>query len=167
MSANDPLEILLAHNLWATEHLLNASKTLSDEQLDRPFEIGRGTLRATLIHIVDVIRGWDDSLNARPNPATFAPTASVAEMLALLPEIAANFAATCHTGTADDSLHATRGNRSITAPRGAVVTHILTHGMHHRAQALNMLRHLGVKPLPPSSVFEWMLGTGKAELKTN
>ena len=34
-------------------------------------------------------------------------------------------------------------------------THTMTHGMHHRAQCLNMLRHLGVSPLPPSSVVEW------------
>jgi uncharacterized damage-inducible protein DinB len=27
--------------------------------------------------------------------------------------------------------------------------------MHHRAQCLNMLRHLGVTPLPASSVTEW------------
>jgi uncharacterized damage-inducible protein DinB len=31
----------------------------------------------------------------------------------------------------------------------------MTHGMHHRAQCLNMLRRLGVQPLPPSSVAEW------------
>jgi uncharacterized damage-inducible protein DinB len=32
---------------------------------------------------------------------------------------------------------------------------VATHGVHHRAQCLNMLRHLGVKPLPLSSVAEW------------
>ena len=35
------------------------------------------------------------------------------------------------------------------------LTHITTHGTHHRAQCLNMLRQLGVTPLPPSSVAEW------------
>jgi uncharacterized damage-inducible protein DinB len=29
--------------------------------------------------------------------------------------------------------------------------------MHHRAQCLNMLRKLGVTPLPKSSVAEWTL----------
>ncbi|RMH26245.1 MAG: hypothetical protein D6693_07555 [Planctomycetota bacterium] len=38
-----------------------------------------------------------------------------------------------------------------------MVTHVCTHGMHHRAQCLNMLRRLGVETLPPSSVVEWML----------
>jgi uncharacterized damage-inducible protein DinB len=38
--------------------------------------------------------------------------------------------------------------------------HVATHGMHHRAQCLNMLRQLGVNPLPPISVLEWILSTG-------
>ena len=40
--------------------------------------------------------------------------------------------------------------------RGGVLTHVMTHGMHHRAQCLNMFRQLGVKG-PPSAVVEWML----------
>jgi hypothetical protein len=28
--------------------------------------------------------------------------------------------------------------------------------MHHRAQCLNMLRHIGLTPLPLSSVLEWI-----------
>jgi uncharacterized damage-inducible protein DinB len=44
-----------------------------------------------------------------------------------------------------------------------VLTHVTTHGMHHRAQCLNMLRQLGVTPLPPSSVTEWTwMGEEKA-----
>jgi uncharacterized damage-inducible protein DinB len=48
-----------------------------------------------------------------------------------------------------------RSGRTIELTRGAVVTHVATHGTHHRAQCLNMLRHLAIKPLPPSSVTEW------------
>jgi uncharacterized damage-inducible protein DinB len=39
--------------------------------------------------------------------------------------------------------------------RAAVLAHVTTHGMHHRAQCLNILRRLGVTPLRPSSVAEW------------
>jgi uncharacterized damage-inducible protein DinB len=49
----------------------------------------------------------------------------------------------------------TRDGRTISMMRSAVIAHVATHGMHHRAQCLNMLRQLGVKPLPPSSVAEW------------
>jgi uncharacterized damage-inducible protein DinB len=50
----------------------------------------------------------------------------------------------------------TRAGKTFSFPRVGVLVHVTTHGMHHRAQCLNMLRHLGVTPLPPSSVAEWI-----------
>ena len=50
-----------------------------------------------------------------------------------------------------------RGFEPISCTRSAALLHVLTHGMHHRAQCLNMLRQLGVSPLPLSAVVEWML----------
>ncbi|MCA9288067.1 MAG: LysR family transcriptional regulator [Phycisphaerales bacterium] len=58
---------------------------------------------------------------------------------------------------ADEIVTRTRDGKTYSFTRGAVVTHITTHGMHHRAQCLNMLRQLGVNPLPKSSVMEWSL----------
>jgi uncharacterized damage-inducible protein DinB len=48
-----------------------------------------------------------------------------------------------------------RAGQTLSLPRAVVLAHVATHGMHHRAQALNMLRQLGVTPLPRSSVIEW------------
>jgi uncharacterized damage-inducible protein DinB len=42
-----------------------------------------------------------------------------------------------------------------TFTRAVILCHVHTHSMHHRAQCLNMLRHLGVSPLPQSSVTDW------------
>src|SRR5204863_251817 len=56
-----------------------------------------------------------------------------------------------------------RDGRTLQITRGAVLAQVTTHGMHHRAQCLNMLRRLGVNPLPPSSVAEWTwMGEGHA-----
>ena len=49
-------------------------------------------------------------------------------------------------------LSGARGGRAYSFTRGAILTHVMTHGMHHRAQCLNMLRQLAVEPLPSSSV---------------
>jgi uncharacterized damage-inducible protein DinB len=43
--------------------------------------------------------------------------------------------------------------------RGTAMVHIATHGMHHRAQALNMLRRLGVTDLPELDAVAWELRT--------
>jgi uncharacterized damage-inducible protein DinB len=44
--------------------------------------------------------------------------------------------------------------------------HVTTHGMHHRAQCLNMLRHLAVPGvsdrLPEIDVLEWQIRTAEA-----
>ncbi len=57
----------------------------------------------------------------------------------------------------DQVLTPTRNGRTFTFARGAILTHVTTHAMHHRAQCLNMLRQLGVETLPPVAVVEWML----------
>lgn len=38
---------------------------------------------------------------------------------------------------------------------GGAIAHVLTHGMHHRAQLLYMLRRLGLENLPEGDVLTW------------
>jgi uncharacterized damage-inducible protein DinB len=44
---------------------------------------------------------------------------------------------------------------------GTALVHVTTHGMHHRAQCLNMLRHMGVPGisdrLPEIDPLDWQL----------
>jgi uncharacterized damage-inducible protein DinB len=162
---HDPLDVLFAHDRWATEQLLAACAALDDAQLDRPFPIGRGSLRATLVHLLQVIDAWDATINGRaPDAALEDERASVAALTAAAPRVYDALHATCRAGTAADTLHLARGPYRMAAPRGAVLTHLLDHGTHHRAQALNILRQLGVQPLPQSSVLQWMLATGVATM---
>lgn len=164
MTANvhEPLDVLLAHDRWATEQLLAACGALSDEQLDRPFPMGQGSLRRTLVHLLDVIDAWDAAISGRAESPVGGERPSVAALTEAHGRVYDALAATCRAGRADETLRLSRGGRTMSAPRGAVLTHVLTHGTHHRAQALNMLRQLGVGPLPQSSVLQWMLGTGVA-----
>jgi uncharacterized damage-inducible protein DinB len=80
---------------------------------------------------------------------------TVSELVALLDITAGDLAAEAHRLPLSDMVSRMREGKTYQFTRGAVLTHVTTHGMHHRAQCLNMLRHLGVKPLPPSSVAEW------------
>lgn len=43
--------------------------------------------------------------------------------------------------------------------RGTAFVHVCTHGVHHRAQAVNMLRRLGVAELPELEALEWEVRT--------
>jgi uncharacterized damage-inducible protein DinB len=159
MPTSNPMDILLAHDKWATGQIIQACIALSHEQYHRKFEMGPGSLHNTTLHILSAQRLWTDVLHEREIKPHFDPVAapqSPEQQLKLLDEIADNFAAVARKFPLDGLIKRERGGKWYTFPRGGVITHVTTHGMHHRAQCLNMLRHIGVTPLPPSSVVEWI-----------
>jgi uncharacterized damage-inducible protein DinB len=160
MPTSNPLDILLAHNEWATRQILEACVNLTDEQFHQRFEMGPGSLHDTTTHLLGAFRSWGDMLagrEPRPRIDQDGTRRTPAQLLALLEEIAPDFATTARSHPLDEIVSAVRGGRSYSFTRGGVITHVTTHGMHHRAQCLNMLRHVGVSALPSSSVLEWML----------
>jgi uncharacterized damage-inducible protein DinB len=177
--SSDPLDILLAHDAWATRSLLVLCRRLSHEQFHARFEIGLESPHETLTHIVSVMRRWTDRLDKRevraplhkvkgfPHLGGEAIDRSPDELIALL-DAAARDLATVARALRDRAELATTvtvdwpgkdGIKRYTFTRGAVLAHICTHGMHHRAQCLNMLRHLNVPGLsdrlPDPSVVDW------------
>jgi uncharacterized damage-inducible protein DinB len=158
MPTSNPLDILLAHNQWATRQILDACAKLTPEQFHRRFEMGSGSLHDTATHILAAMRVWADLLAGREQrPRLEGTQRPVSELVAFLDEIAADLAKTAKAHPLEELVTRVRDGKSYTFSRGAVLTHVTTHGMHHRAQCINMLRHVGVSPLPPSSVMEWSL----------
>ncbi|MFQ5734086.1 MAG: DinB family protein [Planctomycetaceae bacterium] len=158
MPTSDPVEILLASNHWATRNILDACAGLSDEQFHQRFEMGPGSLHDTLTHIVGAMRGWGDLLAGREiRPRPEGERYSPQQLLEMLDAAAADLESSAKSHPVDELMTRTRDGKSYTFSRGGVLTHVTTHGMHHRAQCLNMLRRLGVDPLPASSVVDWIL----------
>ncbi len=156
MPTSDPLDILLAHDRWATGQILSACAKLTPEQFHQRFEMGPGSLHDTATHILAAMRIWGDVLAGREQrPRLEGTKRTQAELLNMLEEIAADLAAAARSHPLDQTVSRVREGKTYVFTRGAVLAHVTTHGMHHRAQCLNMLRHLGVKALPPSSVAEW------------
>lgn len=159
MPTSDPVELLLQTNLWATHQILDSCSSLTDDQFHQKFEMGLESLHDTVTHIIGAMRGWGDLIGGREQrPRLEADQSrSVDELRSLLDEIAADFANSATSHPTDEIVSGSRGGREYSFTRGAVIVHVTTHGMHHRAQCLNMLRHLGVDPLPASSVMEWTM----------
>jgi uncharacterized damage-inducible protein DinB len=159
MPTSDPVEILLQQNRWATRNLLATCAQLPAEQFHQWFEMGRGSLHDNVTHILAAMRGWGDLLAGREQRERLEEGGqrSPEELLTLLEELADDLEASARAHPADEVITGSRGGRSYAFTRGGVLVHVTTHGMHHRAQCLNMLRQLGVDPLPPSAVVEWIL----------
>lgn len=62
MPKSDPIDIMLAHNEWATRNVLEACAKLTPEQFHKTFEIGPGTLHNATLHIVGAMRTWTQTL---------------------------------------------------------------------------------------------------------
>jgi uncharacterized damage-inducible protein DinB len=168
MSTNlgDPLGILLAHDRWATHRLLEVMGTLRGEQLHQVFAIGIGTLHGTIVHNAGAIRVWTDTLTRR-DPARVwmgdeagIKDLSVEGLRAKFDGVHAELVEASRAGAMDERFERERRGVKVTLTRAAILMHVCTHGVHHRAQAMNMLRQLGVTGLPQSSVTEWCVAEG-------
>lgn len=156
---SDPIEILVLHHDWANRALLERCKSLSHEQLHQKFAMGRGSLHDTLVHVLSATNAWTNLLAGRPHDKRFEddPPRNVLELLDLHARTHEALACEARAKPLSDIAQGERGGRTYTFTRGGVLTHVLTHAMHHRAQCLNMLRQMGDESPPDVSVVVWML----------
>ena len=169
-AASDPLDILLRHDAWATREVLRACSGLTDEQWHRRFEIGPGSLHDALTHVVGAMLRWADRIDGpptelRPSIEGIARR-TPAELLALLDAAESGLAASADRARArglGTEFEVTLAGKTHRFTLGAALVHVTTHGMHHRAQCLNMLRHLGAPGvsdrLPEIDPLDWQLET--------
>jgi predicted O-methyltransferase YrrM/uncharacterized damage-inducible protein DinB len=166
--SSDPTDILFAHNAWATRELLRVCEKLDDAQWHRRFDIGPGSLHDTLTHIVGAMLRWADRIDGPPQTVRASiedgARRSAAQLRALLDDAESSLAASAARARQrglDTALDVTLGGTPYRFTLGAMLVHVTTHGMHHRAQCLNMLRRLelpGISDaLPDLDALEWQL----------
>ncbi|MCZ6446229.1 MAG: DinB family protein [Planctomycetota bacterium] len=168
---SDILNRLLGHNAWTTRQLVERARALTAEQYVQRFELGPGSVHDTLRHIISVMFGWADEIAGRPRRPSLGadgkgPIRSVDELLKLLDDAAKELEKTADLivdqGTMDEMMSVTYEGRSWEFTRGTALAHVLTHGMHHRAQLFNMMRRLGVAVDIDGDAIEWEIGTRAA-----
>lgn len=159
-AAQDPVLALLDHNEWGNDRVINACTPLTDAQLDHEFAMGLVTLRRTITHTIAAMRLWSDRLGAGPvRPWLDTPDLGPAAWADLNREASAELRRTAFAGPMDETIEIRRDDQVWRYPRAHLIVHVATHGVHHRAQCLNMLRRLGTdaESLPPGSTLRWSL----------
>lgn len=146
------LRTMFKYGDWANSQLLRASSRLSDEQLDRPFDMGRGSLRLVLTHIWAGehvwLRRWQGQ-SETPWPDETEPFGIVA-FAERFGQLTAQRDAFINGCTVDDlSRHITyrdsKGSLFV-ATLGDMMLQMFVHSTHHRAQAVNLIRRVGGSP---------------------
>jgi uncharacterized damage-inducible protein DinB len=174
-SKSDPLAILLGYNRWATALLLDLCRRIPDEKFHQAFDMGCGTLHDTFGHTIGAMLRWVDRIyerDIRPSiekpqqPGGEKPRRTPEQFLEILDradrELREVVAWSRDKGL-DTTVNLTFGEKSFTFTRGVAIMHILNHGTHHRAQAMNMLRRVNVPGvsdnLPDIDVADWSEST--------
>jgi uncharacterized damage-inducible protein DinB len=156
----DLLDRLLGHDAWTTQQLLLLCRDLTDEQLDRDFDIGHRSVRKTLRHIIRNVEAWSDLIAEQPVRKDPGPAGNSISALTARHEVAAADLAAVARGVAereawDEKWLDTLDDPPMQKTYGGAIAHVITHSMHHRAQLLYLLRRLGVDNLPGGDVLSW------------
>ncbi len=158
----DLLDRLLGHDLWTTRQLMLQCKPLSDEELDRAFEVDSRSLRECFVHIVRVMEVWNDLLYER-TPRTAAELdsslRSLDGLMDRLDKAGREFAELAKKISRENRWDAEFVDVLDQPPRkktfGGTIAHVITHSMHHRAQAMYMMEQLGIRDHIEGDALGW------------
>lgn len=154
MSGIELVRRLHQHQRWVAQQLLQASRGLTPEQLNRPFEIGPGSLLATLNHMYSAEFVWLEAIEGNARAAFPAKQADVESLGRVWDALETRWQVLLGKLTDEDldrpvvRIRPSAPDKPLTSRLSDVLLHGGTHAYYHTAQAINMMRHLGVQPLP-------------------
>lgn len=150
---DDLLHAQLDHNTWATRQIIDACRAIDGDTFTRNFDIGPGSLQATIAHVIEAMLYFSATLRGDryTQPAEFVQHAATADGLGKLLDDADRALHDAVATYLDE--HFTRDripwpDSDRTYPAATVLAQVFDHGTHHRAQCLNMLRQTGQVDLP-------------------
>jgi uncharacterized damage-inducible protein DinB len=161
------MDTLLAYDAWANRQLLAACRSLTQEQLERPLHMGLGSLADTLEHVIGSLFFFADRLNRLEPTARFdfqARRWTPEDLEPLLDRACHEFqkavAQAQQRHTLADILSWTDTDVEAVDPLDQVTyavafVQMIDHGIHHRTQAMEMLRQLGVEAPLDWYPFAW------------
>lgn len=146
------ITMIFEYNHWANQRILDAASKVSQEQLVAPTAFPRGSLRATLVHILDTEYGWRLLLQRGEetpdlDEKDFPTLPSLLDRWRFEEDHMRAYLA----GLTDESL---QGVIRYTNPHGIqrervrwhALYHVVNHGTQHRSEAAAILTEYGHSP---------------------
>jgi uncharacterized damage-inducible protein DinB len=145
----DLLDRMLEHDRWATSTMLDVSRDLSDEQLDRSYDIGLGSLRATFGHIIVNVDFWTRLMTGDPIEYEELTRASIANLIQHHDRTYAAFAALARRLRDEQCLDDIfLDHYEVNKSFGGTILHVVLHNAEHRTEAVHILQRLGLPNVP-------------------
>jgi uncharacterized damage-inducible protein DinB len=151
----DLLDRMLGHDRWTTARFLEMSRDLTNEHLDREFDIGHRTLRRTFDHIILNVDFWTGLMIGEPS-AYEATNSSVPELLERHERAYNQFASVARRLYDEQRLDEIFiDHYDYPQSIGATILHVIDHNVQHRGEVMHILQRLGVPDLPEGDPQEW------------
>lgn len=143
------------HRFWSNRQLRDVARTLTQEQLEASFEIGQGSIMATLTHLYAAEYVWLAALEGQPDPPS--PFTFQFDSLAALEQawdeldsdwqywLDALDVCMLDQPVVKKSTSSMAG-QTVATPVIDVLIHVCTHAQYTTAQAANIFRRLGIEP---------------------
>lgn len=148
----DDIKLLYQYNDWANKRILAAAEKLTGEELTTPNELGWGSLRGALVHILDAEFGWRKFLNDEEGPRDLLNDEDFKDMVALRQRWdKENEALWAYLDSlTDDELYgpviSQRGDTEYRWLLWQCLAHVVNHGTQHRAECAALLTGFGHSP---------------------
>jgi uncharacterized damage-inducible protein DinB len=185
MTFTNLIRRLHEHRVWVNRQLIDAGRRLSAEQLRQQFPIGQGSVWNSLVHMHAAEYVWLAALLGDEQPLLPGdvagklpgnqegdnPIASLDELAAGWDELdrrwreyLANLDPAALDGVVYKVSTSSAAGQRFGTRRADVLLHVCTHSHYTAAQIVNMLRHLGVAPLPDAMLISLVRQEAAAEL---
>lgn len=155
----DLLDRILEHDHWATAHLLELCRDLTDEQLDQPFDIGHRTLRETFDHMLYTIGFWTGFMVGQPihpDRTTQDYERSIAAMTERFERDYTTFASVARRTRDEQRWEETFVDHwKLPVTFGGTIVQVPQHNVEHRAEILHILQRLGLPDVPEVDHLLW------------
>ncbi len=143
----------IAHSAWALAQLIEHSRSLPSARLDEHLGIGPGSLRENIAHTIECMFFFADNFAGLEyvEPKEFAADSKTLDGLSRLLDSAhakLRLAMLRASERGFDEMVHWPNAEGGTMPAAAAVSQVFDHSTLHRAQCVNMLKRLGVQPVP-------------------
>lgn len=161
----------IEHSVWALGRLIEHARCLPAEAAERDMNIGPGPLRTNIAHTIEAMFFFADCFagKAYVEPTDFADLSKSFDGLRMLLDRA-------HKGLKETMLASIArglpeavpwtGTDAGTMPAAAAISQVFDHATLHRAQCVNMLKRLGVTPVPDLDPMSFVASASRQQFAT-
>ena len=149
----DNIQLLYEYNYWASAKILLAATNLTSEQFLAPASFPNGNMRGTLVHLVAAEWIWrmrcDEGIypSALLDPTEFPTYVSVLERFQVEEgKMRAYLSRITEEDLNSPITYRHTSGREHSEMLWQILTHVVMHGMQHRAEAAAILTDFGYSP---------------------